>query len=162
MTLTKPASFDHLNRNAQIYPAFLLPDTGTALCLFAAGFWGWNDGIHMIRRGLDCTFVDTDTNKLWEMATLLPEGHAFHVEDAWAFASEAAYAGREWDVVSVDPFMGDCADHALETLHLWLMVTRSILTLTVKEDAKVTVPDGWDAQFFPRNSRVSWMVLQRA
>jgi hypothetical protein len=160
--IAKPETFDNLNRNAQPYPAFLLPDEGSALCLFAAGFWGWNDAIHMVRKGLTCDFVDTDGNKLWEMLTLMPEGHAFHVEDSWAFASRAAHDGREWDVVSVDPFMGDAAERSWETLYLWLMIARKMVTLTVKTDTQLNVPEEWNPQIFPRNDRVAWLVMQRA
>jgi len=162
VTIPVPVDFDHLNRNAQVYPAFMLPDEGTALCLFAAGFWGWNDGIHMVRKGLTCDFVDTDADKLWEMMTLMPEGHAFHVEDAWKFAAEAAHAGKEWDVVSVDPFMGNAAERVWDSLYLWLMLARKMLTVTVKTNTVLNVPSDWTVDFFPRNPHVAWMVMKRA
>jgi hypothetical protein len=160
--ITKPTTFDALNREAQPYPSFLLPkDGGTALSLFAAGFWGWNDGIHLIRAGLTVDFVDTDKDKLYEMMTLMPEGHAFHVEDAWDYAERAAMQGREWDVVSVDPFMGDQAERVWETFYLWPTIARQMVTITVKTDTKLNAPDGWTMSFFPRNSRVAWMVMRR-
>jgi hypothetical protein len=159
--IAKPDTFDELNRAAQPYPSFLLPEEGTALSLFAAGFWGWNDGIHLIRRGLTVDFVDQDKDKLFEMMTLMPEGHAFHVDDAWEFAERAAMEGQEWDVVSVDPYMGNAAEKAWETFYLWLTIARQMVTLTVKVDTQLNVPTGWDAQIFPRNERVAWMVLQR-
>jgi hypothetical protein len=159
--ITKPASFDALNREAQPYPSFLLPTEGTALALFGAGFWGWNDSIHLIRAGLTVDIVDTDKDKLYEMATLMPEGHAFHVDDAWDFTERAAREGREWDVVSVDPFMGDMAERVWETFYLWLTVARQMVTLTVRADTRLQVPDGWTQSFFPRNSRVAWMVMRR-
>jgi hypothetical protein len=163
--IVKPAGFDELNRAAQVYPSFLLPkDGGTALSLFAAGFWGWNDGIHLIRAGLTIDFVDTDRDKLFEMASLMPQGHAFHVDDAWEFAARAVNADREWDVVSVDPFMGDAADRAWDTFHLWTMVARKMLTLTVTSDKRnmqLYAPEGWTMSFFPRNERVDWLVMTR-
>jgi hypothetical protein len=160
--IAKPETFDQLNRNAQPYPSFLLPTEGTALSLFAAGFWGWNDGIHLIRQGLTCDFVDTDSDKLWEMATLMPEGHAFHVDDAWEFAEHAAMQGREWDVVSVDPFMGNMAEKVWSTLYLWPTIARRIVTVTVKTDTHLNAPEGWETSFFPRNASVAWMVMKRA
>lgn len=160
--IVKPATFDALNREAQPYPSFLLPkDGGTALSLFAAGFWGWNDGIHLIRAGLDIDFVDTDKDKLFEMAALMPEGYAFHVEDAWEFAELAAIEGREWDVVSVDPFMGNLAARAWETFDLWLEIARKMLTLTVKANIELPEIEGWTASYFPRNARVGWLVMRR-
>jgi hypothetical protein len=159
--IVKPESFDALNRNAQVYPSFLLPTEGTALSLFAAGFWGWNDGIHLIRAGLTIDFVDTDKDKLYEMASLIPSGHAFHVEDAWDFAERAALQGREWDVVTVDPFMGNLAERAWETRYLWLTIARQMVTLTVKVDTQLDEPEGWTTSYFPRNSSVGWMVMRR-
>jgi hypothetical protein len=159
--IVKPESFDALNRNAQLYPSFLLPTEGTALSLFAAGFWGWNDGIHLIRAGLTIDFVDTDKDKLFEMAALMPEGHTFHVEDAFEFAERAAMEGRDWDVVTVDPFMGDMAERVWDSLYLWLTIARQMVTVTVKTDTKLNAPDGWTTSFFPRNHRVAWMVMRR-
>lgn len=162
MTIVRPDTFDQLNRSAQPYPSFLIPeDATTGLSLFAAGFWGWNDGIHLIRAGLTCDFVDTDSHKLWEMATLMPEGHAFHVQDAFTFAEHAAIEGREWDVVSVDPFMGDMAEKAWEAFYLWLTIARRMVTVTVKSDTNLNAPDGWTTSVFPRNHRAAWMVMRR-
>jgi hypothetical protein len=159
--IVKPATFDALNREAQPYPSFLLPTAGTALSLFAAGFWGWNDGIHLIRAGLTIDFVDTDKDRLFEMATLMPEGHAFHVEDAYVFAGRAAVENREWDVVSVDPFMGHMQERAWDLLYLWLTITRQMLTLTVRSGVELPDMEGWTASYFPRNAAVGWLVMRR-
>jgi hypothetical protein len=160
--IAKPETFDALNRNAQPYPSFLLPkDGGTALSLFAAGFWGWNDGIHLIRAGLTVDFVDTDADRLFEMTLLMPEGHAFHVDDAYEFASRAGMEGREWDVVSVDPFMGHMQERSWEMLYLWLAIARKMVTLTVRSDVEVPEDDTWTASYFPRNEKVGWLVMRR-
>ncbi len=153
--------FDRINRNAQVYPANILPHGGTALCLFSAGFLGWNDVIHMVRNEMRVTCVDTDKRKLWEMATIYPAGLELHVEDAWDFAVAAAGAERTWDVVSVDPYMGDAAEKAWNTFHLWTLLADKILTLTVAADRPPVALPGWSSYMFPRNDRVSWMVLTR-
>ncbi len=155
-------TFDQINRNAQVYPAFLLPEGGSALSLFSAGFHGWNDVIHMARRNMRIECVDVDAEKLWEMAGVYPDPIAYHVADAWEFAERAAQRGQQWDVVSVDPYMGDASAKAWETLYLWTSLARELVTLTVATDTKLNVPEGWECSFFPRNSRVAWMVLQRA
>jgi hypothetical protein len=62
-----PITFDQLNRNAQPYPGHLLPEGGTGLALFAAGFHGWNDVIHMARKHMAVHCVDVDADKLWDM-----------------------------------------------------------------------------------------------
>jgi hypothetical protein len=153
--------FDRINRNAQVYPANVLPSGGTALCLFSAGFLGWNDVIHMVRSEMRVTCVDVDKDKLFEMATIYPAGLELHVEDAWEFANEAATAGRTWDVVSVDPYMGNAAEKAWETRSIWTLLADNIVTLTVAADRELFAPPGWSSYMFPRNEKVSWMVMQR-
>ena len=162
MTTVQAPTYHEINLNAQPYPAFLLPKGGTGLALFSAGFHGWNDVIHMARKEMRVTCVDTDSDKLLAMASLYPSGWEFRVEDAWDFAERAAYEERQWDVVSVDPFMGDAAEKAWETLFLWCSLARELVTVTVKTDTRLNVPDGWEASFFPRSSRAAWMVIQRA
>lgn len=151
-----------LQREARTYPGYLLPRGGTALALFAAGFHGGNDAIHFLRHNMVCDCVDTDAEKLEEMADLYPDGWRFHIEDAWEFASRAFRDEQEWDVVSVDPFLGDAAERAWKDVYLWTSLARHLVTLTVSSDGHLNVPEGWDAEFFPRSSRAAWMVMQRA
>lgn len=155
-------TLDDLQRQARPYPAHLLPETGTALGLFAAGFHGWNDCIHFARKGLQTTCVDIDQDKLLEMAAVYPEGWEFRVDDAWEFAERSALEGREWDVVSVDPFFGDAAERAWETLYLWVTLAKSMVTLTVKSDTQLNTPDGWTSSFYPRSDNAAWLVMRRA
>ncbi len=161
MTAVAATTFDRINRNAQVYPANLLPKGGTALCLFSAGFLGWNDVIHMVRNDMRVTCVDVDKDKLYEMVTIYPGGLECHVEDAWMFAEAAAFANRTWDVVSVDPFMGDAAEKAWEDATLWTLLAEKMVTLTVDPNRDLFAPPGWSSYMFPRSSQASWMVLTR-
>ena len=161
MTATVDLTFDYVNRQARPYPAHLLPEGGTGLALFSAGFHGWNDCIHMARKEMRVHCVDTDADRLWEMAAIYPEGWAFEVADAWECAERAVRRGEKWDVVSVDPFFGDAAEQAWETLYLWTSLARSVVTLTVRPDTRLNTPDGWTAGYFPRSSGAAWMVLRR-
>jgi hypothetical protein len=158
---TTITTFDAVNRAARPYPSYLLPKEGTVLSLFSAGFLGWNDCIHFARAGLTCECVDTDADKLWEMASLYPSGWAFHVDDAWDFAERAAMAGRDWDVVSVDPFFGDAAEKAWQSMYLWVTLATKLVTLTVKPDTKLNTPEGWVSSYYPRSSGAAWMVMRR-
>ncbi len=155
-------SYEQISRNAQPYPAHALPAGGSALALFSAGFHGWNDVIHMARKNMQIDCVDVDADRLWEMTELYPQPIHFHVEDAWEFASEAAAEGREWDVVSVDPFMGDAAEKAWDTIWLWSSLAKKLVTLTVDPRRPIWAPVGWVAYLFPRSTRASWMVMRRA
>ncbi len=161
-TVVEAPTFDQINAKAQVYPSYLLPTGGTALSLFSAGFYGRNDVIHFVRSGMKVECVDVDSDKLWDMVAVYPAPFAVHVDDAWEFAESAVQKGRQWDVVSVDPFMGDAAEKAWETLYLWTQIARNLVTLTVATSTKLNVPEGWTSSFFPRNDRVAWMVLQRA
>ncbi len=155
-------TFDHVNHNAGPYPANLLREGGTALSLFSAGFHGENDVIHMTRKAMVITCVDTDRDKLWEMANIYPGVMEYHVEDAWDFAARWSHAGRTWDVVSVDPFMGDAAERVWESMWLWSSLANKLITVTVDPKQPVWAPSGWMAYLFPRSPRASWMVLRRA
>ena len=96
------------------------------------------------------------------MQAIYPSDWTFRAEDAWWFAKSKASAGVLYDVVSVDPLMGDAAERAWHDLYLWCTLARSLVTLTVASDTHLNVPEGWSASFFPRNESVAWMVMQRA
>ncbi len=155
-------AYKTVNANARPYPAYLLPVGGTALGLFAAGYHGWNDVVHFARSDMKITAVDIDTDKLFEMAEIYPSGCEFVAEDAWEFAEKSRAAGRMWDVVSVDPYFDNDAERAWRSLPLWLSLARETLTLTVHTEGDVTVPNGWEGSYFPRNGNVGWLVMLRA
>jgi hypothetical protein len=161
---TTAMDYDTINRNARPYPAYLLREGETALALFAAGFHGWNDVIHFARNGMTAICVDSDADKLWQMSEVYPEGWSFYVDDAWDFAVHRAEHGITYDVVSVDPFSGDAAERAWDTLGLWLSLARRVLTLTVTADADPKVPHvaGWRHHYFPRSEFAAWLVMERA
>jgi len=157
-----PTSYQEINKQACPYPAFLLPEGGTGLCVFSAGFYGQNDVIHMARKKMTVTCVDKDAEKLFAMAQLYPQGWEFRVDDAWEFAERSVHDGRRFDAVSVDPFLGDAAERVWETLYLWTSLARNLLTITVKTDTQLNVPEGWELSgYFPRSHRAAWMVLTR-
>lgn len=155
-------TFDHVNRQARPYPSYLLPKEGTGLSLFSAAFLGWNDGIHLVRAGLQCEFVDSDKDRLYEMASIYPGGHIFHVADGWEFAEDAAQQDRQWDVVTADPFFEDMAQKAWDSLDLWLSLATKLVTLTVHADTELSLPASWEQSYFPRGDNVGWAVIQRA
>src|SRR4030095_8106146 len=99
---TLQAPLNELSTDARLYPVHLLREGDSGLCLFAAGFLGVNDAIHMARMEMTATCVDIDKRKLDEMREVYPADWIFVHSDAWEFASQAKQAGLIWDVVSAD------------------------------------------------------------
>jgi len=155
------APLDEISRRARPYPAYLLPQGGTGLALFAAAFQGHNDAIHFARAEMTATCVDTDIDKLAKMATLYPNGWRFVISDAWEFATNAKADGDTWDVVSVDTFTGDATERSLTSLDLWCSLANLAVTATIEPGTPFWEPHGWTPQLFPRSDNVSWLVLTR-
>ena len=149
-----------LSREARVYPAHLLREGGTGLCLFAARFYGVNDAIHMARASMVITLNDT-SDRVEEMAEIY-DAECFYIEDAWEMAEVWSSHGVQWDAVSCDTFTGDPMTRSLASLELWCSLARDVVTVTHTPHAPYVVPDGWKGWLFPRNDRVNWLVLERA
>ena len=147
-----------ISAEARVYPAHLLREGGTGLCLFAARFYGVNDAIHMKRNSMELMLVDTSP-RVAEMADIY--GCDFEVGDAWDYAEYAAMNGHQWDAVCCDTFTGDPMTRSLNSLELWCSLARDVVTVTHTPGAPYDVPDGWKGWLFPRNDRVNWLVLER-
>lgn len=163
MTVLGPP-LDRISKAARPYPAWLLPHGGTGLILFAAAYLGHNDAIHFARNDMTCTCVDTNEERLDEMADVYPTDWDFVVADAWEYAQQAAAEGQRWDVVSVDTFTGDATDRSLETLDLWCSLANHAVTATIPTKIKDRVVlDGFTGtvDFFPRSELAAWLVLTR-
>lgn len=160
MTVLGPP-LDRISRDAQPYPAYLLPHGGTGLVLFSAAFQGRNDAIHMARQDMTVTCVDINADRLLEMSLRYPAGWEFVCRDAWEFATDASSKGKRWDVVSADTFTGTATERSLKTLALWCALARTVVTATIVVGQDYRVPDGWRGHTFPRSDRVSWLVLTR-
>jgi hypothetical protein len=150
-----------ISAEARVYPAHLLREGGTGLCLFAARFWGVNDAIHMARQIMAVDLVDTSP-RVMEMSRMYRgggmEARGF-CHDAWAFAERSQGTDRQWDAVSADTFTGDPMTRSLASLELWCSLARDVVTVTHVPGAPYDVPDGWEGALFPRNDRVNWLVL---
>lgn len=151
-----------------LYPVHLLEGCETGLCLFAAAFLGQNDAAHFEEAGVRTTCVDTDAERLGQMAFNYPSTWRFVPMDAWEYAERWAAYGWQWDAVSVDPFTGDPMKKALGTLDLWTSLARKFVTIGVATREPLapsalhrSVP-GWRASLLPRSALASWLVLERA
>lgn len=161
-TVTFTPELQRISEQARPYPAHLLPEGGTGLCLFSAAFLGWNDAIHMARRGMTTTCVDLNQARLDEMEAIYPADWTFHVGDAWHFANRANIFGKQWDAVSADTFTGYAETASLGSLKLWCSLARSLVTVTCSNwRQNIKIPDGWHAEQFQRSSEVNWLVLTR-
>ena len=146
------------------YPTHLLEGCETGLCLFAAAFLGQNDAAHFEEAGVRTTCVDTDAERLGQMSFYYPRDWKYFTGDAWRYAEGAAAIGRQWDAISVDPFLGDAGYRALDSLGLWASLARKFVTVTVSSrfrPASARWRDGWRASLHPRSTNASWLVLER-
>lgn len=162
MTVLGPP-LDAISKAATPFPAYVLPLEGTALSLFAAAFLGVNDAIYFARNDMTATCVDTDEQRLEEMADLYPYDWDFVVSDAWEFAEAAGREGRRWDVVTVDTYTGRATDRSLQTLDLWCSLAERVVcaTLPRKRLNDVLLVEGFTADVFPRSPLAAWLVLTR-
>ena len=149
-----------ISAEARVYPAHLLREGGTGLCLFAARFYGVNDAIHMRRNQMALDLVDT-SERVYEMSGIYGDNTTSIVWDAWEYAEQAREAGQMWDAVSCDTFTGDPMTRSLASLDLWCSLARDVVTVTHTPGAPWEAPDGWKGELFPRNDRVNWLVLTR-
>ena len=157
--VAQAASLEEVLMEACPYPSHLLPRGGTGLCLFAAGFLGQNDAIHMWQAAMDVTCVDTDDERLREMRSLYPDDWTFLVGDAWGFEK---VADKVYDVVSIDNFTGGIEPRVLASLPAWCSLARSVVTVTLGRGSEYEVPVGWNATTMRRSPLASWLVLTRA
>ena len=156
------ASLHDVSAEAGPYQTDLLPTGGTGLCLFAAGFLGINDAIHMWRAGMSGDLIDTDGERLDEMGVIYdPMRWNVRNADAWRWSEEVANLGYQWDVVSVDSFTGDIEPRVLASLPLWCSLARSLVTVTLGRGQDYRVPDGWQEDTMRRSALASWLVLTR-
>lgn len=157
------APLDKVSLRARPYPADMLKANRTGLCLFAAAYLGHNDAIHMARKDMAVTCVDTDRARLSEMSSLYPADWDFVCADAWEFAEQAARDWVEWDFVSVDTYTGDATDRSMASLELWCSLARRAVTATIAlaEGPGWSAPSGWRVSLFPRSDLAAWLVLRR-
>lgn len=157
---------DHVRGSASLFPVEKLEGCQTALLLFGAGFYGANDGIHLLDAGLRATVVDTDRERLYAMAAAYPATWTFSAMDAWEFAREAVIlqilADVRWDAVSVDSWTGDIEPRVIKDLPLWCALARKLVTVTVGYGgSEIVAPEGWAHSYFPRSANARWLVLER-
>jgi hypothetical protein len=150
-----------ISREAREYPAWLLAGCETGLCLFAAAFLGVNDVVHFARRRIATVAVDRDAGRLEQMRAVYPGCVELVAGDAFEFVERARAAGRVWDAISVDPFLGDATERVRANLPAFLELARKVATVTIPFDAPAPVVDGWQASTIVRSPAASWLVLTR-
>lgn len=160
MAAVAPAGLDELRAHGDVYPTEILDGYSTALVLFAAGFYGRQDAIHIADAGLTATCVDTNAENLVRMRWIYPDGWTFLALDAYEFAWGAAQAGQTWDVVSVDCPTGAFQDCA-EMIDVWGALADHAVVLGTAPRASVTPPTGFrHVNAVRRSSVAEWAVFE--
>jgi len=134
------------------YPTDRLEGCETALLLFAAGFYGRNDGAWVAEAGIRATCVDLDTEKLSEMQRYYPASWDFVYDDVFAFA---LLTGR-YDLVSVDP-PSALSKVCLERRSLWTRLAKRQVVLGSQYET-IKGYDLTNIEVIPRNKESVWLA----
>lgn len=156
-------TLEHVAMDATTFPDELLEGIASGLVLFAAAFNGTNDAIHFAEAGVpDVTLVDRDGEALEKMRALYRDDRWRWIEfDAWEFAEMARYVGHEWDVVTVDTWLGDAERRSLDDLEAWTSIARRAVVVTAGAGSTYHVPAGWGSRLLRRTSAAYWLILER-
>lgn len=152
---------DTLPRATSSFPTEILGRCQSALLLYCAGFYGRNDGIHVLEAGIeDVLGVDTDVEKIAVMRGLYPDSWEFLVGDATTVATHLWAEGRKFDLVVCDCPLG-LAEQVQEQVVLWCDLANEAVVLTVgSETQRAPAPAGWEISTLERNSAgTAWEVL---
>lgn len=161
--MTVPGSLDEIRDEAAraTYPTYLFDKCDTALILFAAGFWGRQDGYWIQEAGLDATCVDLDGKKLREMEALYPSSWEFEVGEVFEYC---ATTDRMWDLVSIDP-PTDQFVRCGELIEDFCALALEAVVLGVGPNTTWEPPPGWEHTDTRWRSTfrggVYWAVLER-
>lgn len=161
--MSVPTSLADVRRKSDVeaFPTYAFLANETALVLFAAGFYGTQDAIHVVDAGLDATCVDIRPEKLAVMRDLYPEGWEFIEGDAFAYAEMTT---RKWDVVTVDCPSGAFVRAAKE-VGLWCKLANEYVILGSGSNTPLKPPAGWTVWDSRKRSEFSggtfWTVLMR-
>lgn len=146
---------------AALYPSAVLDGCESALVMFAAAFLGAQDAVWIADAGLTATCVDTDLEKVAEMAPAYPTDWEYVVGDAFDYATRTK---RRWDVVSVD-CPSNLFERCAEFLPVWCLLARRAVVLGCGRGTEIVAPDGWQVtdRLHRSNFRggVYWAVLER-
>lgn len=144
------------------YPVDTLEGCADALLLFAAGFLGRQDGIHIADAGMTAVCVDYRRELLHAMAAIYPHDWQFVQGDVYALVDRGELP--EADVVSVDCPSGHfqiCAD----LIDKWCALARRSVVLGTGAAVEVFPPYGWSVTGRHRRSSFAggtfWVVLTR-
>lgn len=148
-------------RADESFPVEVLDGCESALLMFAGGFHGANDGVHVADAGIaDVTCVDVRAEGLNVMADLYPDTWEFVVAEAFEYA---AAARRRWDLVVVDCPTG-LFDRCARMTDVWASLARRSVVLGCGARTIVDVPDGWTVSGCVRRSDfrggVYWTVME--
>lgn len=106
----------------------MFSDCKTALCIFSAEWLGIQDAYWIAKAGLIGECVDLKGHLLDEMRELYPKDWQFHERDAYEFAEEAVEDGRQWDVLTLDPWCGQF-DRCANLMEMWTTLARKVVIL---------------------------------
>lgn len=122
------------------YPTEVLDGAESGLLLFAAGFFGKQDGVFFAEAGIPCVAVDYRRHDLSQMAAMYPSDWVFVEGDVYGLLDSGDLPAA--DVVSIDCPSGHfqiCA----ELIDAWCDLARRAVVLGVGKTTEIFPPRGW-------------------
>jgi hypothetical protein len=149
-----------------VYPRDRLSGLQSALMVFCAAFLGRQDCVWVAEAGLEyVTAVDSDQERLQEMAGIYPADWGFVADDAFTFAARRYADGGLYDLVSLDP-PTQLFQAAADAVELWCGLADRLVVIGTGRDTTLEPPAGWaQTDRITRTTRtggVYWTILEPA
>lgn len=158
-----PTSFEDIRSDGDgaSYPRHILAGCDNALILFAAGFFGRQDGFWIADAGLRATCVDIRPDLLAAMERVYPYDWEFVEGDVFEYV---ANTGRQWDLLSID-CPSTLFERCAAQVATWTRLARVAVVLGTSGRTDLAAPDGWEVterRFRSVNyGGTFWAVLER-
>ena len=147
----------------RLYPQDLLEGLSTALMGFCAAFLGRQDCVWVADWGLTATCVDTDQERLDEMAAIYPHLWEFCCDNMFDYGVRQWGLGATWDLVNLDP-PSSLFDQVASLAELWCSLATHAVVIGCGLRTEIKAPHGWEETERMHRSTfkggVYWAILE--
>ena len=147
----------------RLYPQDLLEGLSTALMGFCAAFLGRQDCVWVADWGITADCVDTDQERLAEMADIYPHGWTFHCDNMFDYGVRQWGMGATYDLVSLDPPTA-LFDQVASLAELWCSLATHAVVIGCGPRTEIKPPAIWQETERVHRSTfqggVYWAILE--